>query len=585
MAMEGLSLKNMFSYEEYQVYSMLEKLVPDEKNLRSEKLNGFVLPPDFYAEEGIEALGLVGPTVVEVKPTLSFSALKAMESFFDTHSLNGYNVLVVYFKITLSKQPAIYEQEGKKMVFVTYSELKKKAKARIKTEDEYYLENAKKTDWKDLRKDIIEDASKVVNQGNNALFLGAGVSTSAGMPKWSDLLKKLLSEVKALKGDTLKAFMELDSQIYSDCGDSNLIMARYLETAIQHGDKNTDFMQLIQKHLYSDEHISDLLTDLALIVKARKVDEVVTYNFDDILEQELVNNGLKESLNFTSIARDAEIKDHNNLPIYHVHGIIPEHSNVTDTVVFSEAEYHERYRNAYHWSNIEQLHALTRKNCFFVGLSMNDPNLRRLLDIARKMNATDKPSHYAFLPRIQQEKYCVSENACRFVKVPQSLLDKKKQKDIYDLNYTVMEKIFRQLGVNVIWFEDFNELPGLVEEVFGVNHIQKETESSLKLKAEQLIQHIEEIESKAPKLTKLNVATLNFEDYVRLLNYTQTYGTEYRALVSDCGEILQELSNRINFDIPENIMKLAANSAKFDNLSGYGDLYKKWYESIKEVLN
>ena len=581
MAMEGLSLRNMYSYEEYQVYSMLEKLVPEEKNLRPEELKGFILPPDFYVKNGIKAFGLDGPTVVEVKPTLSFSALKAMESFFDTHSYNGYNVLVVYFKITLSKQPSIYEQESKKMMFVPYSELKKKAKARIKTEDEYYLENAKKTDWKDIRRDIIEEASNVVNQGNNALFLGAGVSTSAGMPKWSELLKKLLSEVKALKGETLKAFMELDSQIYSDCGDSNLIMARYLETAIQQGDKDADFMQLIQKHLYSENHTSKLLSDLALIVKGRKVDEVVTYNFDDILEQELVNNGLKESLNFTSIARDAEIKDHNNLPIYHVHGIIPEHSNVTDTVVFSEAEYHERYRNAYHWSNIEQLHALTRKNCFFVGLSMNDPNLRRLLDIARKMNATDKPSHYAFLPRTQQEKYCVSENACRFVKVPQSLLDKKKQKDIYDLNYTVIEKIFRQLGVNVIWFENFNELPELVEKVFYVKHIQGETESSLKLKAEQLIQKIEEIESKAPKF---NVTTLKLEDYINYLNYTQTYGNEYRTLVSDCGEILQELSNRINFDIPENIMKLTANSAKFDNLNGFGDLYSKWYESIKEVL-
>lgn len=102
------------------------------------------------------------------------------------------------------------------------------------------------------------------------------------------------------------------------------------------------------------------------------------------------------------------------------------------------------------------------------------------------------------LPRTQQEKYCVSENACRFVKVPQSLLDKKKQKDIYDLNYTVIEKFFRQLGVNVIWFEKFNELPELIEAVFYVKHIQGETERSLKLKAEQLIQKIEEIESKAP---------------------------------------------------------------------------------------
>lgn len=575
-----LPLLNLYSYEDYQVLCVLEKLAPGEENLRPQELEGFAYPPDFYVSKGIESLGLRGETVVETKPTLSFPTLKSLESFFDTHSQNGYNVLVVFFKKTLSNIPSPISLNGKQMIFVPFSELKKKAKARLKTEEEYYFGNAKKTDWKNLRSDIVEDASNIVSQGNNVLFLGAGVSMSAKMPSWSTLLKNLMSEVKMLKGDSLKAFTELDNHIYSECGDSNLIMARYLETAIKLSDKNADFMQLIQKNLYSKEHKSDLLTDLALVVKDRKVDEVITYNFDDILEQELINNGLKESTHFTSIARDAEVTDHNNLPIYHVHGIIPEQGNVADTVVFSEAEYHERYRNAYHWSNIEQLHALMRKHCFFVGLSMQDPNLRRLLDIARRMNATDKPSHYAILPRKQQENYCISDQTCKYIQVSQSLIDKKKQKDIYDLNYTVLENIYRQLGVNVIWYETHDEIPELIEQLFGVKRIQSLSTKELKQKAEEIIKKLETIETKAPKI---NPVSMKLIDSINYISYIQSYGDEYRSLVIECGDILQELSNRVDWTIPRNLLKIAKESEKFDNLNGYADLYSKWYDSIKPL--
>lgn len=580
MTLEKLTLSNLYSYEEYQVLCVLEKLAPNEKDFNPQDLKGFVYPPDFYVSKGIESLGLIGETVVETKPTLSFSALKSMESYFDIHSRNGYNVLVVFFKKTLSNIPSPKTLHGKQIIFVPFSDLKKKAKARFKTEEEYYLGNAKKTDWKDLRNDIVEDASNIVSQGNNVLFFGAGVSMSAKMPSWSTLLKNLMGEVKMLKGDSLKAFTELDNHVYSECGDSNLIMARYLETAINLSDKNADFMQLIQKNLYSKEHSSALLTDLALVVKARKVDEVITYNFDDIFEQELVNNGLKESIHFTSIARDAEVTDHNNLPIYHVHGIIPEHGNSADTVVFSETEYHERYRNSYHWSNIEQLHALMRKHCFFVGLSMQDPNLRRLLDIARRMNATDKPSHYAILQRKQQEKYCLSDQTCKYIQVSQSLIDKKKQKDIYDLNYTVLENIYRELGVNVIWYDSHDEIPFLIEQIFSVKRIQFVSTIELKKKVESVIKQIQDIENKAPKYSPAN---LTINDYVNYIEYTQAHGNEYRSLVIECGDILQELSNRVDYTIPRNLLRLAKASAKYDNLNGYADFFGKWYDSIKSL--
>ena len=53
--------------------------------------------------------------------------------------------------------------------------------------------------------------------------------------------------------------------------------------------------------------------------------------------------------------------------------------------------------------------------------------------------------------------------------ISESLIDKKKQSDIYMLNYGILEYIYSELGVKVIWFEDFDELPKLVAKVFNLN--------------------------------------------------------------------------------------------------------------------
>lgn len=232
------------------------------------------------------------------------------------------------------------------------------------------------------------------------MFLGAGVSRSTGMPSWEELLKGLLSEAKQLETDTLSAFKELGSQILEECDNSYLIMGRYLESIIHLNNKDSKFSSLIRDHLYNQgEHKSELLSCIADIVKQKKVDEILTYNFDNIVEQQLANDGLIAGKDYTSVSKDAEISGHNIIPIYHVHGILPQEGPVDEEVVFSENTFHNRYQDVYHWSNIKQLHALTRKHCFFIGLSMSDPNLRRLLDFARKINRTNDIPHYAFLQR------------------------------------------------------------------------------------------------------------------------------------------------------------------------------------------
>lgn len=99
--------------------------------------------------------------------------------------------------------------------------------------------------------------------------------------------------------------------------------------------------------------------------------------------------------------------------------------------------------NAYLWSNTEQLHALDKNTCFFIGLSMTDPNLRRLLDASkRSCPGENSASHYAFLPK---------DPSCH-------------------ITTEQTERIMLEMGVNVIWYDskdNHKELAELVTEIMG----------------------------------------------------------------------------------------------------------------------
>lgn len=462
---------DFFDYYTYQVYEKLRRYNRESTFITNKFITEIHRNVDLYTEEGVKSQNLQGNTIIYVIQNLNFSQANRIISDFDVCK-NKYNFLVVYFKRTISEVLNIDKEDDKTCKYISFEKLAGRSTESKTSNENFYKERNKEKKWEERRSNLMDEARKIINDENNALFLGAGVSASANMPSWDKLLQSIMGDIQSLKPDTLSAFKQLNTHVYEQCGDSNLIMARYLEKAISLNKNKEVFTSIIQKHLYSKEHKSELLSILANIVKEKKVDEVITYNFDDILEQELEKIGAKQSKDFTSISKDAEISEHNKLPIYHVHGIIPEKGPTDENVVFTEEEYHNRYKEVYHWSNIEQLHAMSRKHCFFIGLSMVDPNLRRLLDISRRINTTNTIGHFAFLRRIKLENYCLSNinNSCRYIHVSESLIDKKKQADIYALNYGVLESMFNDLGVNVIWFEEFSELPGLIADIFNIKN-------------------------------------------------------------------------------------------------------------------
>ena len=532
---------------------------------------------DILAPEGIPSLDINGATLIEVKSMLSYSALNSVISYFESRNelKTSYNYVVVYFKKGVSNlQEASLSNE--RIRFVSIQELKGRIKSSNIDADAFNSDLDKSKHWRDVREQILETACTVVSQGNNVLFLGAGVSASANMPSWKNLLQSLMGEVSKLKDETLQAFKQLSSHVYEQCGDSNLVMARYLQTAIKLSGNSDSFATIVQKYLYSKNHSSPLLLILSSIIKHKHVHEVITYNFDDILEQELEKRGMQQSIDFSSIAKDAEVSAHNTLPIYHVHGIIPE-NGATSNIVFSEEEYHERYKDIYHWSNIEQIHALSRTHCFFIGLSMDDPNLRRLLDISRRINESNTIPHYAFLKRTKLEDYCISDinNVCKYLHVSESLIDKKKQAEIYSLNYVVINNIFRDLGVNVIWFDSFDELPKLLARVFKINIYENHSNVHL---YDLIGSNIEKIRTIEQGIPSFNIATLNAQDVLKFNSYKIQHQDEYKKLISDSKIILEELIKRIPQEKSDIIIKIA------NSFPQYNGSMKGFYEFLSSLV-
>lgn len=148
-----------------------------------------------------------------------------------------------------------------------------------------------------------------------------------------------------------------------------------------------------------------------------------------------------------------------------MHGFLPEIRDGYDgldksTLVFSEEGYHQIYLDHYHWSNLVQLNTLRENNCLMIGLSMSDPNLRRLLDISSKSNERSK--HFAFMKRLSLDEFCrsTSEN-----KAKELAINVKAAEKFLKNHHALNEEIMKELGVIVIWYEEYNDIPKIINEI------------------------------------------------------------------------------------------------------------------------
>ena len=304
------------------------------------------------------------------------------------------------------------------------------------------------------KKELTEKVKKAYKRQDITLFLGAGVSVASGVPLWSDLIRELLIYMINEKINDKKLSSSeqrvLNQLAFNNKEDSPLTQMRYIRSAFS----DEEYYSLVHTVLYKNNLNIDtaLLNAITEICRPhwsyKGIKSIVTYNFDDLIERKFQ----KSSIEHNTICTEKDMSSLEKLNIYHVHGYLPSQLDSIDfevNLVFSEEDYHKVYKDTYSWSNLIQINAFRDSTCLFVGCSLTDPNLRRLLDVATRNGET--PRHYALLKKNTLELKGRSTDS------------QKKLVSLYQhIDDNIREGYYRQLGLNIIWYDNHTEIPNIL---------------------------------------------------------------------------------------------------------------------------
>jgi hypothetical protein len=306
------------------------------------------------------------------------------------------------------------------------------------------------------------------------LALGAGVSVGCKIPNWPNLLCRMGDRCLgpggyAVVGDLIKAGMTLPA------------VAGILESKCP---KNARFIDLLSAEIYRDFPFHDVISERLQRHKLVKFVEdsnptmravtalcaqrsannkflandqvraVVNFNVDSILRT--YARSRYETFLFRTIESVSKLAKTGRIPIYHMHGFLKFYKSDRQDdgeevrCVFTEGEYYDFFNRPNSLFNYTFLFLLREYNCLFIGMSMTDENIRRLL-------------HYSTSERRERAKQTGKESTerlalrhfCILLKSGSATRDR-----LTDIS-------LRRLGTRVLWITDFEEIPKWLAYVYG----------------------------------------------------------------------------------------------------------------------
>lgn len=329
------------------------------------------------------------------------------------------------------------------------------------------------------KKEHISNLSKAYKDEELVLVLGAGVSVPYKIPSWGNLLQKLLFETfnsSSTNNDAQFVLSKLFPELFPN---SPLISARFLEEYFKKKKNGKTFEEMVKEALYEQINreadsptIKEILQFCIAPGRSPNLNSIITYNYDDILEGALLNSNIE--IPFKSIYKVGMNPTNGELPIYHVHGYLPQEQEIDSnySITLSENLYHKQYNDIYSWNNIVQINKFKDNVCVFIGTSLTDPNIRRLLDIAMLQKGDNQKYHYLFKMRYNPKN--VERSLEELLSRNTPLLNEKNKADLRltETSKQLLEKMeeFEELdaksfGIKIIWIRDYNEIAEFLKEV------------------------------------------------------------------------------------------------------------------------
>lgn len=235
-------------------------------------------------------------------------------------------------------------------------------------------------------------------------FVGAGVSASCGFPLWGDALKKITRKLEGVSRSEQRAC--LPALEYIDDVKGCIETWRYLEAAQLLYENHRTHLERFVLDTFDGANISNV-GEVASLIPKLSDGCVITTNFDEMVEKAFIKenkaiegymHGIQSQNQFASKLIQGErciLKLHGNF-------------NSPDTYIFSKAQYDE----AYGVEGLDYTKPLAKvlrqvfisHSLVFLGCSLaQDRTLELFIDVVDS-NAFDIPSHFAFLPDIENHE-------------------------------------------------------------------------------------------------------------------------------------------------------------------------------------
>lgn len=308
------------------------------------------------------------------------------------------------------------------------------------------------------------------------LALGAGVSVRSRLPNWHDLVQRLAS-VYLDKGDH-KLFEDLKTH-----GFSLPVIASLLE---EHSSDRSEFIKRVREMLYRDlpyfpegitksnrrkfvQDIQDTNPTLHSIARLcaiarengrtygpnQRIQAIVTFNLDALLQAYVYARYEKRLLR--TIERPSASRNPEKINIYHMHGYLrfdPKAGDLAkeapDAAVITEQNYFDFFNEPTSLFNYTFLYLLREFSCLFIGLSMQDDNIRRLL-------------HYSKMERLRAFQSEGMTTVSREKLIRHFAVLKRSGKVHVD---KAIEDTLDPLGTRALWVDDYPEIPIRIGELY-----------------------------------------------------------------------------------------------------------------------
>jgi hypothetical protein len=271
-----------------------------------------------------------------------------------------------------------------------------------------------------LTPEVVEQArqiGKAIRQGQVAPLVGAGLSVDSGMPTWGHLVRRLVLAWQ--KWDSSPVARTLHEEDYFGLIEatigSQLAVVAYLRGQVPASPKGSQpsFGDLLFPALYLDATTQSYVdlkprhTHRQLVALFKDHPRRIwTTNYDDLLEE-----AAREAAVKTKSLDSANRSEGRDFAVAHLHGYLPPSRSSrkapnprTAAIVLAEDDYHAIAADVIGWTNREFLRLFDGFRVLILGMSLEDPNLRRVLQVTSPQtsrsgtaNRSSRPKHFAVM--------------------------------------------------------------------------------------------------------------------------------------------------------------------------------------------